>query len=113
MFYHSAAIGPALVLADTVNAQDLDIGIQIRRQGAVLYSAHESTSRIRRPLSELIAYLGRSYPISPWTGLMTGTGIVPPDSLALIDGDEIDITISSIGTLSNRAQVIRSKEPKD
>jgi 2-dehydro-3-deoxy-D-arabinonate dehydratase len=32
---------------------------------------------------------------------MTGTGIVPPDSFTLQSGDEIRITISPVGTLSN------------
>jgi 2-dehydro-3-deoxy-D-arabinonate dehydratase len=32
---------------------------------------------------------------------MTGTGLVPPDDFTLRSGDEIDITIDGIGTLSN------------
>ncbi|MBV9679175.1 MAG: 2-hydroxyhepta-2,4-diene-1,7-dioate isomerase, partial [Acidobacteriaceae bacterium] len=34
--------------------------------------------------------------------LLTGTGIVPPDSFTLENGDEIRITITGIGTLINR-----------
>ena len=33
--------------------------------------------------------------------LMTGTGIVPPDEFTLHLGDEVRITIASIGTLVN------------
>jgi 2-dehydro-3-deoxy-D-arabinonate dehydratase len=33
--------------------------------------------------------------------LLTGTGIVPPDSFTLQPGDEVRITIEPIGTLSN------------
>jgi 2-dehydro-3-deoxy-D-arabinonate dehydratase len=32
---------------------------------------------------------------------LTGTGIVPPDSFTLNNGDEIQITIDGIGTLKN------------
>jgi 2-dehydro-3-deoxy-D-arabinonate dehydratase len=33
--------------------------------------------------------------------LLTGTGIVPPDSFTLQKGDEIRISIDAIGTLVN------------
>jgi 2-dehydro-3-deoxy-D-arabinonate dehydratase len=33
--------------------------------------------------------------------LMTGTGIVPPDSFTLQPGDEVLISIDGIGTLKN------------
>jgi 2-dehydro-3-deoxy-D-arabinonate dehydratase len=32
---------------------------------------------------------------------MTGTGVVPDDSFTLEDGDEVSITITGIGTLTN------------
>jgi 2-dehydro-3-deoxy-D-arabinonate dehydratase len=32
---------------------------------------------------------------------MTGTGIVPPDDFHLAAGDEVSISISGIGTLTN------------
>ena len=32
---------------------------------------------------------------------MTGTGIVPPDAFTLAAGDEIRITLESVGTLVN------------
>jgi 2-dehydro-3-deoxy-D-arabinonate dehydratase len=41
-----------------------------------------------------------SFPVGAY--LMTGTGIVPPDSFTLNYGDVINITISNIGTLTNR-----------
>ena len=40
---------------------------------------------------------------TPYAGalLLTGTGVVPPDSFTLRRGDEISITIDGIGTLRN------------
>jgi fumarylacetoacetate (FAA) hydrolase family protein len=35
------------------------------------------------------------------SSLMTGTGIVPPDSFTLKSGDQIRITVEPIGTLVN------------
>jgi 2-dehydro-3-deoxy-D-arabinonate dehydratase len=32
---------------------------------------------------------------------MTGTGLVPPDDVALSPGQRVEITISGIGTLEN------------
>ena len=36
--------------------------------------------------------------------LMTGTGVVPPDSFSLLSGDEIAMTIDPIGTLVNQVE---------
>jgi len=44
-------------------------------------------------------YLETSFPHGCY--LMTGTGVVPPDSFTLNSGDEVRITVDPIGTLSN------------
>jgi 2-dehydro-3-deoxy-D-arabinonate dehydratase len=38
--------------------------------------------------------------------LLTGAGIVPPDSFTLAGGDRVRITISGIGTLENSVTVV-------
>ena len=106
MFGNSTVIGPAVVLAGTVDPLELDIVLEIRRDGAVIFRAEESTRRLRRTVADLLGHLGRAYEISPWTVLMTGTGIVPPDDLAIADGDEIAIGITGIGTLFNTARLL-------
>ena len=57
-------------------------------------------TRLREP-AVLAEYLFRdnSFPFGSF--LMTGTGIVPPDSFTLKAGDRISITIPPIGTLMN------------
>ena len=107
-FHHSAAIGPTLVLADTVDPYNLTITLDIWRRGGLHIRQTTSTRYLRRSIADLVSYMGRAWPLAPWTGLMTGTGIVPPDEFALEDGDEIDITIPEIGTLHNRARLITS-----
>lgn len=106
LFHQGAAIGPAVVLAGTVDPHALTITLTIRRRGQILIEQSTSTARLRRRVEDLVSYLGRAWPLAPWTGLITGTGIVPPDDFALEDGDEIAITIPEIGTLHNRARVI-------
>ena len=36
--------------------------------------------------------------------LLTGTGVVPPDSFTLLVGDQIEISIDGIGTLVNSVE---------
>jgi 2-dehydro-3-deoxy-D-arabinonate dehydratase len=54
----------------------------------------------RKPQS-LVDYLYRNNRFPSGCFLLTGTGIVPPDSFTLQPGDQIRITISGIGTLAN------------
>ena len=56
---------------------------------------------MKRNPTELVEYLYRDNVFPNGTYLLTGTGIVPPDSFTLQDGDEIRITIDGIGTLTN------------
>ena len=54
----------------------------------------------RRP-EELVEYLYRNNSFPKGCFLLTGTGVVPPDSFTLKAGDEIRITIPPIGILVN------------
>lgn len=108
MFHHSAAIGPTVVLADTIDPYHLTIHLMITRRGDLVADQATTTTRLRRSLADLISYLEHEWPVAPWTGLMTGTGIVPPDYFALEDGDEISIEIPGIGTLVNPVRRIDS-----
>jgi 2-dehydro-3-deoxy-D-arabinonate dehydratase len=36
--------------------------------------------------------------------LLTGTGIVPPDSFTLLPGDRVEIAIDGIGLLANTVE---------
>jgi 2-dehydro-3-deoxy-D-arabinonate dehydratase len=56
---------------------------------------------LKRNPTTLAEYLFRDNSFPNGAFLMTGTGIVPPDSFTLQAGDEIRITIEPIGTLIN------------
>ncbi len=106
MFHKSASLGPSMALADSIDPGALDIACTITRGSQVVYSGRTRTSLIRRPLGELVRALGHAWPLEPWTVLMTGTGIVPPDDVALIDDDVIAISITGIGVLTNPVRTI-------
>jgi 2-dehydro-3-deoxy-D-arabinonate dehydratase len=58
---------------------------------------------MKRPLQELVTFLGRELDFPYGVFLMTGTGIVPPDAFTLHPGDEVRITIDSL-ILENKVQ---------
>jgi len=98
----SAAIGPCLyVPAEPIHA-DAPISIEIVRDGQPVFTGNISINRMKRKHTELVGFLFRETSFPFGTYLMTGTGIVPPDSFTLASGDEIRITIGPIGTLINR-----------
>lgn len=106
IFHHSAAIGPGIALAGTLDPRALEIVMVIRRQGAVVFEGRVGTSKMQRGLEDLVRYLRREWPIVGWTALMTGTAVVPPASFTLMEDDEIAINITGIGTLINTARRI-------
>jgi 2-dehydro-3-deoxy-D-arabinonate dehydratase len=100
----SAALGPCLLLADAPLPSQTAIEIEIRRNGGQVFAGRTEISRIKRELTSLAEYLYRECSFPAGCFLMTGTGIVPPDSFTLSPGDEVAITIAPIGTLANSVQ---------
>jgi 2-dehydro-3-deoxy-D-arabinonate dehydratase len=72
----------------------------------VIFQGEIHTSRIKRQLSELADYLGRSSEFPDGVALLTGTGIVPPPEFTLAEGDVTEIEIEGIGRLVNRVRVV-------
>ncbi|MGH7943817.1 MAG: fumarylacetoacetate hydrolase family protein [Opitutaceae bacterium] len=101
VYDRSAALGPCIVIDDTLPAADTTIAIEIRRSGAVAFAGETTVGRIKRPLPSLADWLFRENSFPQGCFLMTGTGIVPPDAFTLQRGDEIRITIPPVGTLIN------------
>jgi 2-dehydro-3-deoxy-D-arabinonate dehydratase len=97
----SCALGPCIFLTDEPLPITTKIQIHIHRAGSEVFHGETTVSQIKRELPSLVEYLYResSYPHGCY--LMTGTGVVPPDSFTLQPRDEIAITIEPIGTLVN------------
>jgi 2-dehydro-3-deoxy-D-arabinonate dehydratase len=101
--YHGAcAVGPVVTLARALPPADqVTIRLVIRRAGQTAYEGSTPLTAMARPLTELVDWLGRENQFPHGVLLMTGTGIVPPDDFHLSPGDEVSISISGIGTLTN------------
>jgi len=97
----SAAIGPCIVVTPDLPSADTAIRLEILRDGAVAFSGETTVGRIKRPLPSLAEWLYRDQIFPHGAFLMTGTGIVPPDSFTLRSRDEVRITIEPVGTLIN------------
>ena len=98
----SAAIGPCLFVPGEPIKEDAMINIEIRRNDKSVFSGAISINRMKRKHTELVEYLFREMSFPNGAYLMTGTGIVPPDTFTLNINDEVRISIEDIGTLINR-----------
>ena len=101
MYEGCAALGPCVYVPENPIAPETTIEITIERGTVVMYNDSITINQMKRQHTELVAFLYRecSFPFGCF--LMTGTGIVPPNSFTLNSGDVVTITIENIGTLIN------------
>jgi 2-dehydro-3-deoxy-D-arabinonate dehydratase len=100
IFNGCCALGPGIRLMDPDALTDLAIHLRITRQGSTAFEGGTRTSKINRALSSLVDYLFKETAFPSGVFLMTGTGIVPPESFSLAPGDTVEITIGEL-TLKN------------
>jgi 2-dehydro-3-deoxy-D-arabinonate dehydratase len=101
LFAGACALGPAiLVQPDWSDPFEIELLI-IGADGGVVFEARTSTAKMRRSFDELAAWLVRDNPVPPGSVLLTGTGLVPPDDVALAPGQQVEIRIPAIGKLVN------------
>lgn len=95
-------LGPCLVTSDEIPDPNA-LSIQTRLNGEVVQQS--STSDMIFDVAELIAFLSRSATLPAGTVILTGTppgvGMARTPPLWLRDGDQVEVEISGIGTLSN------------
>ena len=101
MYEGCAALGPCIYVPDQPISPDASIEISIERNNVVMFSDRIAISQMKRTHSDLVSYLYKECSFPNGCFLMTGTGIVPPNSFTLQSGDSINITIEHIGTLKN------------
>jgi 2-dehydro-3-deoxy-D-arabinonate dehydratase len=98
----SCALGPGIrPVWEIEDTAALTISITVRRAGVPAWQDNISTATLHRDLTQLVAYLFRAMEFPQGVVLSTGTGLVPDLTFSLMDGDEIDIDISGVGTLHN------------
>ena len=101
VYDRSCALGPCLLVCEEPLPVATEIALEIRRRGETAFSGSTTLKEMKRKPEELVEYLYRSSSFPQGCFLLTGTGVVPPDSFTLRAGDEIRITIPPIGTLVN------------
>ena len=101
VYDRSCALGPCVLITPEPLPTTTPIRLEILRKGVAAFSAEITLAELKRAPTTLVEYLYRdnSFPFGAF--LMTGTGIVPPDTFTLAVGDRIRITIDPIGTLEN------------
>ena len=97
----SCALGPCVLISRVPLPASTPIRVEIVRHGSTEFSGDTTLAELKREPSQLVEYLFRDNNFPFGTFLMTGTGIVPPNSFSLASGDRIRITIDPIGTLEN------------
>src|SRR5437773_4220795 len=101
VYHRSCALGPWIVVSSSALPASTEIRLTILRGGQAAFSSATTLASIKRNPTHLVEYLYRDNVFPNGCFLLTGTGIVPPDSFTLKHGDEIQIAIDGIGTLAN------------
>src|SRR2546423_7984845 len=105
IYQGSCALGPWIQLgASEAEARTWAIQLKIARRGSIVFTGQTSVSQIKRTFEELAGFLYRSQTFPFGAVLLTGTGVIPPDSFTLEPGDLIEIEISGIGVLRNSVE---------
>jgi 2-dehydro-3-deoxy-D-arabinonate dehydratase len=98
----SCALGPCVLIGSEPLPTSTPISVEIVRNGRIEFAGATTLAELKRAPAALVEYLFRDNSFPFGTFLMTGTGIVPPDSFTLAGGDRIRIAIDPIGTLENK-----------
>jgi len=101
VYDQSCALGPAILVSRDPLPSTTAIQLKIMRAGATVFDGGTSLEKMKRRPEELVEYLFRENSFPNGCFLLTGTGIVPGDGFTLQSGDEVQITIEGIGTLTN------------
>ncbi|MES2178699.1 MAG: fumarylacetoacetate hydrolase family protein [Gemmatimonadota bacterium] len=100
----SCSLGPSVLLVDEPLGADTAISILIERGGVSVFDGSTTLAQMRRTPRELVDYLFRETSFPQGCVLLTGTGVVPPDSFTLASGDRVAISVAEIGTLDNTVE---------
>ena len=104
----ACAIGPAVYVTDNLDAP-LHIRTRVTDEwGRIVFEGETFTAQMRRSYADLVRWLVLDNPVPPGSILLTGTGMVPPDTFTLLPGHFVEIHVPEIGTLVN--PVVRASE---
>ena len=98
------ALGPAILITRDPLPSSTTIDLKIRRGAETVFHSSTTLAEMKRGPEELVGFLFRESSFPKGCFLMTGTGIVPPDSFTLAVGDLMEISIDGIGVLANTVE---------
>lgn len=101
VYNRSCALGPCILVSSQPLPPSTEIRMEISRNGQSEFSGSTTLASMKRDPDTLVQYLYRNNFFPSGCFLLTGTGIVPPDSFTLTAGDEVRIAIDGIGMLVN------------
>ena len=101
VYDRSCALGPCVLATSSPLPRSTEIRLEIVRAGQSVFGGLTSLNEMKRDPHILVDYLFRDNSFPHGCILLTGTGIVPPDTFSLAQGDEIRIAIDGIGTMVN------------
>jgi 2-dehydro-3-deoxy-D-arabinonate dehydratase len=101
VYDRSCALGPGVLVSSEALPRSTGIRIDILRDTKPAFSGSTTLKELKREPATLVEYLYRDNTFPNGCFLLTGTGIVPPDSFTLQHGDEISIAIDGNGSLTN------------
>ena len=107
IYERSVALGPCVYVSDSPLDPESTISLLIRRNEKNVFEGKVKLKQMKRELPELARWLYAELDFPHGCFMLTGTGIVPPDDFTLQAGDNIQISIENIGTLSNTVEVSR------
>jgi 2-dehydro-3-deoxy-D-arabinonate dehydratase len=101
VYDRSCALGPGVLIQQEPMPRSTEIQMKILRGSKVEFASSTTLAELKRDPLTLVEYLFRDQSFPDGCFLLTGTGIVPPDSFTLQSKDEIQISIDNVGTLIN------------
>jgi 2-dehydro-3-deoxy-D-arabinonate dehydratase len=112
LYRGSCALGPCLVpVAEAPDPAAMEIALRIERDGAELFADACAVADMKRTLPELVDWLWRGQDLPLGAVLCTGTSIVPPPELSLRPGDQVTISITGLGQLTNPVELVDTGPP--
>ena len=105
-FKNFAPIGPGITISSTV-PNPMNLAIELKLNGTIMQSSN-TREMVFGPV-ELIKYVTQVMPLEPgdiiFTGTPPGVGMARSPQVFLKDGDQVEITIEGLGSISNRCSV--------
>ncbi len=107
VFTGCCSLGPVIVTEDEIsNPYALQMTCTIERAGSQIFEGSVNTSQLNRKIETLTEYLLRANPVPGSSVLLTGTGIIVTEEVALAPGDIVTIEVPEIGKLRNTAATV-------